>query len=108
MNQQEIIDELASSTGQPTAVCKQVIDQFLSLIQGAVASGDRVKLKGFGTFEQYLSSSKRHYHPVTKALIPARQQLKPRFVPGKNFIVEVRMNALQTEWPELADHQDNQ
>jgi len=52
MNRAELVDSVAKMTGQTKQGVHDTMSAILHSITGAVASGDRVMLVGFGTFER--------------------------------------------------------
>ncbi len=65
-------------------VCR-IADTFIAVIVDAVARGDVVQLRGFGTFRQVIRPERYAVNPQTggKLLIPATTI--PKFVPSVTF-----------------------
>lgn len=89
MNQKELRDEVKTRLNAKMIITNYdleiVIDTLLETIQDTVASGNKVTLRNFGTFQPKLKKA------VTKKMprqgdvqIPARTV--PQFKPGKEFI----------------------
>lgn len=87
MNKGELVDAIAEKTG--AIATKKVIDAVLSAaidtVVETVASGDRVTLVGFGTFEPRQRKEREGRNPRTgdKMIIPPTTV--PAFAAGKMF-----------------------
>jgi DNA-binding protein HU-beta len=55
----DLIEAVASDTGQPKTVVEAVVRRVLARIEGAVGEGETVNLVGFGRFEVYERSARR-------------------------------------------------
>ncbi len=51
MNRGRLIDAVAAATELPRTLIEATITVTLAQVRGAVASGEKVQLPGFGTFE---------------------------------------------------------
>ena len=85
MNKAELIDSIASSTGESKRVVGDVLDATISTIEGAVKKGDRVALPGFGTFERRARSARTARNPRTGEEIKVPATKVPAFKPGATF-----------------------
>ena len=52
MNRAELVDSVSKMTGQSKSHVQNCLHAIMHTVTGAVASGDRVMLVGFGTFER--------------------------------------------------------
>jgi len=50
MNKAELIDAMASESGLTKADAKKALDAFVTATSGALKTGDRLSLVGFGSF----------------------------------------------------------
>jgi len=50
MNKQELVDAVATATGESKAATGEAIDAVIAAITGAVTKGETVQLIGFGSF----------------------------------------------------------
>ena len=85
MNKNELIAAAAAASGVSKKDTAAVLDALLASITDAVATGDKVQLIGFGTFEtrehgERTSRNPRTGEPVTVAACKA-----PAFKAGKAF-----------------------
>ena len=78
----EIVDAIATKTGLPKADSRRALDAFASVVNEALAKGNRVPIAGFGTFGVSKRSAREGRNPRTgeKVKISARNAVK--FTPG--------------------------
>lgn len=83
MNKAELVDDVAQRAGISKKDAASVVDAIFDKISSTLASGDRVQLTGFGTFEVRKRDERRGRNPQTGAeiVIPARTTAV--FRPGK-------------------------
>ncbi len=84
MNKSELIDAIADEVGGRAAAAKAV-DVVLDTIIRAVASGDRVGIVGFGTFEKRDRGARTARNIRTGATIKVKATSVPGFRAGKEF-----------------------
>lgn len=85
MNRQELIKAAAEQSGQSQSAVASALDALLDTVVSAVASGDKVTLVGFGTFEQVKRAARAGRNPATGAAITIAASTLPKFSPGKAF-----------------------
>lgn len=90
MNKGELIDSIASSTGESKRTVGDVLDATLKAIEGSVQKGERVSLPGFGTFERRNRSARTARNPRTGEEIQVAARRVPAFKPGATFKENVR------------------
>jgi DNA-binding protein HU-beta len=80
-----LIEGVATDTGQPKAVVEAVVRGALARIEAAVGKGETVNLVGFGRFEVYQRSARRGRNLRTgeSLKIPAARAV--RFKTGKRL-----------------------
>lgn len=66
MTKHEIADEIAIKCNLTKREVLNVIDNFLEKITKTVDSGDRIEIRGFGTFYQLERKSKKVYSPIAQ------------------------------------------
>lgn len=78
MNKAELIDSMASGAGLSKADAKKALDAFIDSTTGALKSGDRVALVGFGSFSVSTRSARKGRNPQTgkEIDIPAKKVVK--------------------------------
>lgn len=85
MNKKELIDSVASATGESKRTVSEVVDATINSIQKQVKKGDRVTLPGFGTFSRRARSARTARNPRTGEEIKVKATKVPAFKPGAGF-----------------------
>lgn len=93
MNKAEFTTELAERCDITKKDAGRVIDAFTSIVQGAVADGEKVFLVGFGSWEARSRKEREGRNPKTNEKITIPATKVPTFTPGKVFKKEVAENA---------------
>lgn len=85
MNKEDMVGILAQKTGFIRRDAETAIDTVFQIITDALASGDKVQIVGFGTFEVKDRAPRVGRNPKanTPVAIPARKS--PAFKPGKGL-----------------------
>lgn len=85
MTKAEIVAEVARKSGIEKAVVAIVVDEFMATVKEAMADGENVYLRGFGTFEIIERKVKtgRNITKNTSVIIPAHKI--PKFKPCPEF-----------------------
>ncbi|OGB86535.1 hypothetical protein A3J41_01435 [candidate division TM6 bacterium RIFCSPHIGHO2_12_FULL_38_8] len=83
MNKADLIEHMSKVSKQPRAVCKVLLESFISSVGSALKQNKEVALTGFGTFVVMRRKSRVGVNPATgkKMQIPAKNV--PKFRPGK-------------------------
>jgi DNA-binding protein HU-beta len=78
MNKAQLIDAMASDANLTKADAKKALDAFINTTTGALKTGDRVALVGFGSFSVADRSARTGRNPKTGAemQIPAKKVVK--------------------------------
>ncbi len=78
MNKAELIDAIASGSGLTKADSRRALDAFVEATEGALKSGDRVALVGFGSFGVTRREARKGRNPQTgkEINIPAKNVVK--------------------------------
>jgi len=85
MNRQELVKAIAEGSGHSQSTVAEVLNSLISTVQDVVASGEKVSLVGFGTFESTKQAERQGRNPATGAAITIAASIKPKFTPGKSF-----------------------
>lgn len=85
MNKQELVDAIAAKAGTTKKQANAVLDSLMDTVMDAVASGDKVTLVGFGTFEQRHRQGREGRNPSTGERIAIPATTVPGFSAGKLF-----------------------
>lgn len=85
MNKKQLAEQVAASTSVTNAAAEASIQAVLDAITEAVASGDRVQIAGFGTFERRDRAARTGRNPQTGAEIQIAAAKVPAFKPASAF-----------------------
>lgn len=85
MNKKELVDIVATETGVTKKEIDRVIAATLDAIAATVASGERVTLVGFGTFEPRDRAGREGRNPRTGEPVEIPATTVPAFSAGKLF-----------------------
>lgn len=85
MNKGELIDAVASKTGESKSSVGEVIDATLDTITSAIKSGDKVTFTGFGTFERRHRKARVGRNPQTGEEVKIQAANVPAFKAGKSL-----------------------
>jgi DNA-binding protein HU-beta len=89
MNKSDLVDALASSADMTKADASRAIDALFApsggVISGALKSGQRVQITGFGTFEAKHRKARMGRNPRTGQAIHIAATKTPAFRAGKGL-----------------------
>lgn len=85
MNKTDLVNAIAEKTGQPSSAVGEVLAAFEGVVTQAVASGDKVQLPGFLTFERSHRAARTGRNPATGAEIQIPAADVPKVKVGKTF-----------------------
>lgn len=90
MNKTDLINAVAGKQGNKKYIVKNVIDDIFDEIQEALIRGEKVTIRGFGTFEVKEFKAHPAVHPETKEriMVPSFQNVV--FRPGDELTRSVR------------------
>ena len=88
-----IVDHIAEATGLTKIETEAVVDGFIETVLDAVASGDRVELRGFGTFRAVARAARTARNPHTAEAVPVPARRAPVFKPAQDFRRRVETDA---------------
>lgn len=86
INRTQLIEQIAEATGETKVATARFLTAFLDSVQTNVASGEKVTIVGFGTFEQKTSAGRVGRNPGTGESITIPAKTRPKFSPGSAFI----------------------
>ena len=95
MTKAELVAQVAAAVQMPKHQTETVITQFLEAIMAALQTGQRVDVRGFGSFQLRHRQARTGRNPRTgdPVQIPAKQV--PTFTAGKAFQERVQSDAAQ-------------
>ena len=85
MNRQELIRAMATKTGQTQKDTEASLIAFIDVVMESLASGEKVGLVGFGTFEVSERAEREGRNPQTGQTMILKASKTPRFKAGKAF-----------------------
>jgi integration host factor beta subunit len=85
MKKADLVDAIAAKSGAAKAQVQQLVEDVFELMAEALARGEKIDLRGFGTFSVRDSAARTGRNPQTgePISIPARRM--PGFKPGKEL-----------------------
>ncbi len=93
MNKGELVDKIAEKANVTKKDADAILSAMLDVILDTVASGDKVTLVGFGTFEARDRQAREGRNPSTGEPIKIPATRVPAFSAGKVFKDKVLENA---------------
>ena len=85
MNKTELIAAVAEASGISKKDAEAAVSATVDTIVNAIAAGDKVRLVGFGTFEQRQRNARTGVDPRTGNKIEIAASKVPAFKAGKAF-----------------------
>ena len=89
MNKAELVEALATKTGETKKSAEASLNAFIEVVTDALKKGDKVQLIGFGSFEVRKRAARKGRNPQTKEEIKIPASKAPVFKAGKALKVFV-------------------
>ena len=83
MNKTELIAAMAETSGLSKKDCDAVLAAFITTVETALKSGEKVQLIGFGSFEVKERAARTGRNPRTKEVVEIPASKVPVFKAGK-------------------------
>ena len=83
MNKAELVTAISDKAGITKAQAAAALDQMISSVSGALRTGDKVTLVGFGTFSAVTRAARTGRNPQTGKAIKIASKTNGKFTPGK-------------------------
>jgi len=83
MNKNELIAAMAEKSGLSKKDAGAALDAFTASVQGALKSGDKVQIVGFGSFEVKARAARTGKNPRTGETVKIKASKAPAFKSGK-------------------------
>ncbi len=83
MNKNELISAVAEGADMTKAKATEAVDAVFESIAGAMASGEEIRLVGFGTFTVVHRKATTGRNPRNGEVIQIKASNQPKFRPGK-------------------------
>jgi DNA-binding protein HU-beta len=85
LNKSELIESIATASGESKKTVQGVLDATIETVQNQVKNGEKVSLPGFGTFERRERSARTARNPQTGEEIQVKASKVPAFKAGAGF-----------------------
>ena len=85
MNKSELIDELAAKTGYNPKLTDKMVRIFFDRIKEALSAGDKVEIRGFGSFTLKKYKGYIGRNPKTGETVEVKPKQLPVFRTGKDL-----------------------
>jgi DNA-binding protein HU-beta len=85
MNREQLVAEIASSTGHSKKIVSDVLKSFVDTVVSSVKGGAKISLIGFGSWSRGVFKARTGRNPQTGAVIQIAQKFVPKFQAGKSF-----------------------
>ena len=85
MNQRDLEDAVAETTGAKKAEVARVVAAVLDVIRDGLARGEKVAISGFGAFETSRRAARRGRNPRTGEAVEVAASTTVKFRPGKGL-----------------------
>ena len=85
MTKPQLIESVSSATGQTKTEVERTIDALLDKASSALATGDRIELRGFGIFEAKETKARTGRNPATGESMEIPASRKATFRPSKEL-----------------------
>ena len=87
MTKADLVEQVADAIGPRVTKrdCGLVVDAFLDTVKDALARGDHIELRGFGTFKVRHRKARTARNPRTGEPVQVPPRAVPVFQPSKHF-----------------------
>jgi DNA-binding protein HU-beta len=96
MTKADIVNRVANATGITKLETEILVDGFFKTMTDALANGDHIEIRGFGTFRTKRRSPRMARNPRTGAPVPLAEHFIPTFKPSRELrqIIDERQKSL--------------
>ncbi|MDH2424717.1 HU family DNA-binding protein [Sphaerisporangium sp. TRM90804] len=84
MNKTQLVNAVTERVADKDAAA-ETVNAIIDVIQDAVASGEKVTIPGFGTFEPVHKPAREARNPSTGEPVSVAETWAPKFKPGAGF-----------------------
>ena len=100
MTKSELIERIASKQTQlPVKDVESAVKRILDYMSYALASGERVEIRGFGSFSLHYRAPRKGRNPKTGETVQLEGKYVPHFKPGKEMRERVNESARRGNRP---------
>src|SRR3954449_6122870 len=97
MTKQQLVDTLATSSERNKKEVGDVVDSLLTAVTKALASGERVDLRGFGSFVPKETKARQGRNPQTGEPIQIAAKKTVAFKPAKDLAQSLAAESVTAE-----------
>src|SRR5205085_4990632 len=97
MKKADLVDTIAGKAGTPKAQVQQMVDDVFDLIAEGLTKGEKIDLRGFGTFSVRDSKARTGRNPQSGEPIQIPARRVPAFKPGKELKEKVNATGTQQQ-----------
>ena len=83
MNKADLVEAMASKTGETKKATEEQVEAFVSTITASLKKGEKVQLVGFGSFEVRKRAARKGRNPQTGEEMKIAASKAPVFKAGK-------------------------
>ena len=85
MNQDDLADAVAGTTGAGKAEAGRMVEALLEAIRAGLSRGEKVAISGFGSFEAVKREARQGRNPQTGEAVAIAASTAVKFKPGKEL-----------------------
>ena len=85
LTKREVTREIASRLGIPLREGRELLEKILDSMVRALQRGERIEIRGFGTFSAHYRRARRARNPSTGAIISVVEKRITRFRPAQEL-----------------------
>ena len=89
MTKSELIDRVATTRNLPRRTAEEVVNLIFDGMRDALCNGERIEIRGFGTFKTRQYGGYTGRNPKRSASIEVRPKILPVFKVGKELRLRV-------------------
>jgi nucleoid DNA-binding protein len=97
----QIVDRIAGATGLTKLETEAVVDGFMQTVLESVAAGERIELRGFGTFRAVVRAPRTARNPRKDVAVQVPRRMAPVFKPAQEFRRRVEAAGLDNSASEV-------
>ena len=85
MNKAQLMEQVAGSTNQSKLLTRQILDGFLKAIGDSLAAGNKIEIRGFGSFKVKRRKERVARNPRTSQKVQIPSRFVPTFKPSRSL-----------------------
>ncbi len=96
MTKADIVNRVANATGVTKFETEILIDGFFKTMTDALANGDHIEIRGFGSFRTKKRAARQGRNPRTGEAVAVEERFMPSFKPSRELrnIIDDRQKSL--------------